>query len=211
MSDPLPPSLLRVLIVFASAVALVAPSGLSTASPMTASAHTGHKPLRRRAPPAHRNQWLNRISREMARAAHGTSNGAGTTTPTRPFAVPTSGQGPDDARHVVVVHVVEVTSASNGQAAVDRCRGPVEVLYASYGYPNAIVEHDYCGGAWFASLATGTRVRVVSGTQPGLYEVNGRRRVVPKGSTIAAMYGLGVLVLQTCRGDNLVFIGLSRA
>lgn len=110
----------------------------------------------------------------------------------------------------ILVRVVDVSDAAHGQAAVDRCAGPVEVLYSPYDLPNDIVQHDYCGGAWFATLSRGTRIRIIGGTQPGLYEVNGRRRTVPKGMKVYFLRNLGSLVLQTCRGDDLVATGLTR-
>ena len=201
------PQLLN-LTAAAAFAALVAVGGLSatghTAAPRS------ERPwivLRSPAPARDRRALPGRIDRRAVLATRPAS--IHRRTPSGPTRQPLSGRqsGPT---FPAVIRVVEVTSAANGQAAVDRCMGPVEVLYTPFGYPNDIVEHDYCGGAWFLSLTPGTRIRVVGGTQPGLYVVNGRRRVVPWGSTIAAMHGLGALVLQTCQGHSMVFIGLSR-
>lgn len=110
----------------------------------------------------------------------------------------------------VVIRVAGVASGADGQAAVDRCAGPVEVLWSAYGYANDIIQHNYCGGAWMAFIRPGLEIRIVGGTQPGLYVANGQRRVAPKDSTIAVMAGIGDLALQTCQGRDLVYTGLSR-
>lgn len=87
----------------------------------------------------------------------------------------------------------------------------MEARYDAFGYPNDIVEHNYCGGSWFAGLQRGTVVRVIGGTQPGLYVVNGRRFYTPKTGTIAGTKGLGDLMVQTCISHTeMVYVGLTR-
>lgn len=110
----------------------------------------------------------------------------------------------------ITITVVEVTTAAGGQAAVNRCAGPVEVQYGRWGYPNDIIQHDYCGGAWMAFIRAGTRIRIVGGTEPGLYVANGNRRLVPKDSRVSFLQGIGDVALQTCEGSQLALIGLTR-
>ena len=110
----------------------------------------------------------------------------------------------------ITVHVVEVATAAEGQAAVNRCAGPVEVQYGHWGYPNDIIQHDYCGGAWMAFIRPGTKIHIVGGTEPGLYVANGNRRLVPKNARVSFLAGIGDMALQTCEGDHLALIGLTR-
>lgn len=110
----------------------------------------------------------------------------------------------------ITISVAGVATGEQGQAAVNRCAGPVEVLWSAYGYANDIIQHNYCGGAWMAYIRPGTHIRIVGGTQPGLYVANGQRRVAPWGSTIAVMAGIGDLAVQTCVGHDLVYVGLTR-
>lgn len=107
------------------------------------------------------------------------------------------------------IRVVAVTNPDDAQAAADTCRGPIEILWP--GLPAEIAQHDYCGGAWFNSVVAGQRIRVVGGTMPGTYVVNGRRLVVSHGTSASALAGLGSLVLQTCVGSQMVLVGLDRA
>lgn len=108
-----------------------------------------------------------------------------------------------------ILRIVAVASPEDAQLEINRCAGAVEVAWSSD--PHEIAEHDFCGGAWFASVAAGTAVEVVGGTRPGLYVANGNRQMLPKGADSSALDGLGDLVLQTCDGDSLIVIGLSRA
>lgn len=110
----------------------------------------------------------------------------------------------------ITINVAEVATAADGQAAVNRCAGPVEVLYGRWGYPDDIIQHDYCGGAWMAFIRPGTRIQIVGGTRPGLYVANGNRRLVPKNSRVSFLAGIGDLALQTCDGNQLALIGLTR-
>lgn len=106
------------------------------------------------------------------------------------------------------IWISAVTQPNTAQAAADACRGPIEILWP--GLPTEIAEHDYCGGAWFNSVTTGERIRVIGGTIPGEYVVNGRRLLVSHGTAASALSGLGDLVLQTCVGSRMVLVGLSR-
>lgn len=107
------------------------------------------------------------------------------------------------------IHISEVTDSGGAQSAIDACQGPVEVTWPSD--PTEIAQHNYCGGAWFTSLTGGDEVIVSGGTVAGTYVVNGARRYAAKGSSSSTLDGLGDLVLQTCVGNQLVLIGLSRA
>jgi hypothetical protein len=107
------------------------------------------------------------------------------------------------------IYVSAVTNPSTAQAAANACRGPIEILWP--GLPAPIAQHDYCGGAWFNSVTTGERIKVVGGTMPGMYVANGRRLMVGKGTSSSVLSGLGTLVLQTCVGNQMVLVGLDRA
>lgn len=110
----------------------------------------------------------------------------------------------------ITINVAAVSTAAEAQAAVNRCAGPVEVLYRNWGYADDIVQHNFCGGAWMAFIRPGTRIQIMGGTRPGLYVANGHRRLVPKGSGVAFLAGIGDLALQTCEGDRLAIVGLTR-
>lgn len=107
------------------------------------------------------------------------------------------------------IRVRYVATSEDMQAKLDRCDGPVQVNWP--GHTTEIAQHDYCGGAWFNTVAKGQLIRVSGGTMGGLWVVNGNRRTVNKGGSISALDGLGGLVLQTCVGDKMVLVGLSRA
>ncbi|MGN6162821.1 MAG: hypothetical protein ACTHOG_14110, partial [Marmoricola sp.] len=92
------------------------------------------------------------------------------------------------------IHVVAAVPISQGQAAVNRCAGPVMITYP--GATPQIVQHDYCGGTWVLGLRPGQRV-VLTGSAAGTYVV-GARRVISLDSNVTAVNGLGDLVAQTC-------------
>jgi hypothetical protein len=111
----------------------------------------------------------------------------------------------------VVIRVITVSSVANAQSEVNRCAGPVEVNYSSYGLPNDIVQHNYCGGSRFASLATGTHVTIIGGAHPGTYVVNANKRYIYHGQNVGVLAGIGDLALQTCvDGGKMAFVGLTR-
>lgn len=112
------------------------------------------------------------------------------------------------AKVSLIIRIASVASPSTMQAAINECRGPVEVVWGWY--PTEIAEHDFCGGAVFSSLSAGERVRVVGGGLSGVYVANGQRRFAAAGSSAQVLSGMGDLVLQTCVSDGVILVGLDR-
>lgn len=115
----------------------------------------------------------------------------------------------DRASDIRTIRVRYVATSQDMQQKLDRCDGPVQVNWP--GHTTEIAQHDYCGGAWFNTVAKGQLIRVSGGTMGGLWVVNGNRRTVSKGAPVSSLDGLGGLVLQTCVGSKMVLVGLSRA
>ncbi|MGN6162444.1 MAG: hypothetical protein ACTHOG_12185 [Marmoricola sp.] len=115
----------------------------------------------------------------------------------------------------MVVRIAAVTTPRTMQAAIDACRGPVEIDWNSDGlrwgwHPSEIAEHDFCGGSRFESLRRGQRVEVIGGTLGGTYVVNGNRRYATAGSSAEQLNGIGDIAMQTCLAKGLILIGLDR-
>jgi hypothetical protein len=115
------------------------------------------------------------------------------------------------ARHTTVsgVHSINVWT-SGGQAAINACRGAVD-LTRMYGVP-VIAEHWRCGGASFPT-ASGSTVRL-TGLRAGTYRVLGVVATLNAYTQNAGALPRGYqLLFQTCRlGDShhTEFIALRR-
>lgn len=110
-----------------------------------------------------------------------------------------------------VVPVSDSTGAATMQDHLDRCDGPVLVRFAGL-RERLLAEHDYCGGRWILRLRADQVLRLAGDSVGGIYQVNGRTDVVPKGTSAGVIRGLGDVVAQTCRPDGrtLRLVGLTR-
>lgn len=190
----------------ALAISAADPSTSAAASPASQTASLIARPISHAAttlePAAHR------ATTSVSRAAVRTAPVQKVTSAKAPVA--TSRVATSPAAGSVVIHVITVTSAADAQSQMNRCAGPVEIDYSPWGLPNDIAQHNYCGGAWFASLATGTHVTIVGGAHPGTYVV-GQKRYVSHGQDVSVLRGIGDLALQTCvGGDQMAYVGLNR-
>ena len=197
----------RVLVMTAVAAVVL---GLTTTAAVGSGVHHAPtaelKPRVTRAHVAAPRPAARRVASSISRSTVRSTAEVSPPAPRTPARTPARTQRPTTG---VVIRVTAVTNPNDAQAAADACRGPIEILWP--GLPTEIAQHDYCGGAWFDSVTTGERIEVSGGTMPGLFVVNGRRRVVNHGTSASILSGLGDLVLQTCVGSQMILVGLDRA
>lgn len=197
------------LIAIGLALLLVAevPSGISNAS---TAQHTN-----RAWPHALQTKRLHRPPNRTSRARSRKGRPAGPKNRKGAAADADGNNSPDRqaGSRLVRIRVADVVTPASMQQAIDRCIGPVEIvrqLPAWAPHTTEIAEHNMCGGAAFDSLRRDQRIEILGGGLTGTYVVNGRHRFVTRGSSAAALDGLGDLDLQTCLGSGIIIIGLSR-